>query len=199
MNFIMKRHTVPCVIPTEEDERESELLQTIRIPIDINSLTTKLPAPNYRDEFKLANDASDIIYNDPALPKISLKDKFQVRESVSFKESIQSRRAIESKSVEPSLEASISKGSYSPVNNSYKEILINNYGSIRLPKINNSKKQARYSTLKRSLAIPTSYTPTPDIEIEKIYGSNLSSSSRRAGVVGIRHPKAIKNSSKASN
>lgn len=189
---------MPSLIPTEEDERESELLQTIRIPIDINSLTAKLPAPNYRDEFKLANDTSEIM-NDPALPKISLKDKFKVRDSVSFKESIHSRRAIESKSVEPSLDASISKGSYSPVNKSYKEILINNYGSIRLPNINSSKKQGRYSTLKRSLAIPTSYTPTPDIEIEKIYGSNLSSSSKRAGIVGIRYPKAIKNSSKASN
>lgn len=189
---------MPCVIPSEEDEKESELLQTIRIPVDINSLTTKLPAPNYRDEFKLVHDSSEIL-NDPALPKISLRDKFKVRETVSFKESIHSRRAIESKSVEPSLDASISKGSYSPVNKSYKEILMNNYGSIRLPNINTSKKQARYSTLKRSLAIPTSYTPTPDIEIEKIYGSNLSSSSRRAGVVGIRQPKAIKNLSKASN
>ena len=194
----MKRHTVPSVIPTEEDERESELLQTIRIPVDINSLITILPAPNYRDEFKLVSDSSEII-NDPTLPKISLKDKFKVRDSVSFKESIHSRRAIESKSVEPSLDASISKGSYSPVNKFYKEILINNYGSIRLPKINNSKKQGRYSTLKRSLAIPTSYTPTPDIEIEKIYGSNLSSTSKRAGIVGIRHPNAIRNSSKASN
>jgi len=176
------------IVSTYQDqEEESELLGTIKLNPDFSILASRLPGPNYKDDFKYNLSEPSPARSAYALPKISLQEKLKTKDTSLRIDQSLSRITVQRKSSDShGNTSSVRSHSQNPVNKSYKDILKDNYGALRLPqlKVNNSAFKYNLAGRKSTLRRDASPSPSPETDAQD-NSHSINSASRQSALVRV--------------
>lgn len=184
LSCVTRRLKIVSTYP--DTEEESELLGTIKLTPDISMLASRLPGPNYKDDFKYNLSEPSPARSAYALPKISLQEKLKTKDTSLRIDQSLSRITIQRKSSDSQGNtSSVRSHSQNPVNKSYKDILKDNYGALRLPQLKVNNSSSKYNLAGRKSTLRRDASPSPETDTHTAHDNSYSinSASRQSALV----------------
>jgi hypothetical protein len=188
LSCVTRRLKIVSTCPDQEEE--SELLGTIKLTPDISILASRLPGPNYKDDFKYNLSEPSPARSAYALPKISLQEKLKTKDTSLRIDQSLSRITIQRKSTDSQgNSSSIRSHSQNPVNKSYRDILKDNYGALKLPQLKVNSSASKYNLAGRKSTLRRDASPSHSPEIDGHSGHDnsysINSASRQSALIKV--------------